>query len=301
MLLSCSLRSSTCTVRSDEEEEEEEEEDDEDDEPADCKRYLCDVLEVLQGDGVDVRALWQEVTRVVQLTLNAIHPDISLTYSTAMHKAGSSQELLWRGAGKKGERQRSRASSAEGTDKAAGAAPGPQEPGEAEWRHAEKLQDMLFSAQIEGDKCFQMLGFDILLDKQCKPYIIEINHNPSFKLPTPLDVEIKTAALAGCLGIVCNKYMPYPLPGDLAKAQPPASEHCEVSPESVDAAPGAAATCARRPVPGVNDDQAGTADATPALVGDQAAMAATADASLALELQRAALFKVTGLHIYIDR
>ena len=33
---------------------------------------------------------------------------------------------------------------------------------------------MLFSAQIEGDKCFQILGFDILLDKKCKPYIIEI-------------------------------------------------------------------------------------------------------------------------------
>ena len=69
----------------------------------------------------------------------------------------------------------------------------------------------LFSSMIDGDRCFQMLGFDIFLDKNCKPYIIEINHNPSFKLPTPLDIEIKTAALAGCLGIVCDKYMPYPV------------------------------------------------------------------------------------------
>lgn len=45
---------------------------------------------------------------------------------------------------------------------------------------------------------------------RCKPYIIEINHNPSFKLPTELDVEIKTAALAGCLAIVCDQYIPYP-------------------------------------------------------------------------------------------
>jgi len=35
-----------------------------------------------------------------------------------------------------------------------------------------------------------MMGFDIFLDKKCKPYIIEINHNPSFKLPTPLDGRI---------------------------------------------------------------------------------------------------------------
>ena len=47
-----------------------------------------------------------------------------------------------------------------------------------------------------------------LIDSVCKPYIIEINHNPSFKLPTELDVQIKTAALAGCLGIVCDKFMP---------------------------------------------------------------------------------------------
>jgi tubulin polyglutamylase TTLL6/13 len=50
-----------------------------------------------------------------------------------------------------------------------------------------------------------MLGFDIFLDKNGKPHLLEINHNPSFKLPTSLDVEIKTAALAGCLAIVCDK------------------------------------------------------------------------------------------------
>ena len=48
-------------------------------------------------------------------------------------------------------------------------------------------------------------GFDVLLDARCKPHIIEINHNPSFKLPTPLDVEIKVAALTGCLALVCDR------------------------------------------------------------------------------------------------
>ena len=171
-----------------------------------------------------------------------------------------------------------------------------------------------------------MLGFDILLDKKCKPYIIEINHNPSFKLPTPLDVEIKTAALAGCLGIVCNKYMPYPVPGDTAKSQPLASEHCAASPESVcDGASGAASARDRRHVPDVAADvaadkalaRAASADAAQALVDAKAAVkddkaakaavvddkaaaqsastAASADAMQALESQRAALFKVTGL------
>ena len=39
--------------------------------------------------------------------------------------------------------------------------------------------------------CFQILGFDILLDKQCKPYLLEVNHAPSFATDSPLDYEIK--------------------------------------------------------------------------------------------------------------
>lgn len=39
--------------------------------------------------------------------------------------------------------------------------------------------------------CFQILGFDILLDKNCKPYLLEVNHAPSFATDSPLDYDIK--------------------------------------------------------------------------------------------------------------
>ena len=39
--------------------------------------------------------------------------------------------------------------------------------------------------------CFEILGFDIILDKNCKPYLLEVNHAPSFATDTPLDYEIK--------------------------------------------------------------------------------------------------------------
>ena len=39
--------------------------------------------------------------------------------------------------------------------------------------------------------CFEILGFDIMLDENLKPYLIEINHAPSFNTDSPLDEKIK--------------------------------------------------------------------------------------------------------------
>lgn len=39
--------------------------------------------------------------------------------------------------------------------------------------------------------CFEILGFDIMLDENLKPWILEVNHAPSFQCDTPLDTKIK--------------------------------------------------------------------------------------------------------------
>lgn len=39
--------------------------------------------------------------------------------------------------------------------------------------------------------CFELLGFDVMLDKDIKPYLLEVNHAPSFATDSPLDYEIK--------------------------------------------------------------------------------------------------------------
>ena len=39
--------------------------------------------------------------------------------------------------------------------------------------------------------CFQLLGFDVILDKNCKPYLLEVNQSPSFKDDSPVDYEVK--------------------------------------------------------------------------------------------------------------
>jgi tubulin polyglutamylase TTLL6/13 len=44
---------------------------------------------------------------------------------------------------------------------------------------------------IENSMCFEVLGFDIMLDSHLKPWILEVNHSPSFSTDSPLDFKIK--------------------------------------------------------------------------------------------------------------
>jgi tubulin polyglutamylase TTLL6/13 len=45
--------------------------------------------------------------------------------------------------------------------------------------------------QFRGSRCFEVLGFDIMIDDNLKPWLIEVNHLPSFGTDSPLDLDIK--------------------------------------------------------------------------------------------------------------
>ena len=40
-----------------------------------------------------------------------------------------------------------------------------------------------------------MLGFDVMFDHQLRPFLIEVNHSPSFTCDSPLDTTVKSAVL----------------------------------------------------------------------------------------------------------
>ena len=44
---------------------------------------------------------------------------------------------------------------------------------------------------FENSMCFHILGFDIMLDRNCKPYLLEVNYSPSFATDSPLDEKVK--------------------------------------------------------------------------------------------------------------
>ena len=48
---------------------------------------------------------------------------------------------------------------------------------------------------MNGSSCFEILGFDILLDSKLKPWVLEVNHSPSFTCDSPLDFQIKESLI----------------------------------------------------------------------------------------------------------
>jgi tubulin polyglutamylase TTLL6/13 len=49
---------------------------------------------------------------------------------------------------------------------------------------------------------FHILGFDILLDDELKPWLLEVNQSPSLEIDTPLDYEIKKNLIRDTLQLV---------------------------------------------------------------------------------------------------
>ena len=65
------------------------------------------------------------------------------------------------------------------------------------------MQHLYRSCQTkEPDLCYEILGFDIMLDQKLKPWLIEVNHTPSFAAETGVDEDIKRELITHALEIV---------------------------------------------------------------------------------------------------
>ncbi|XP_062859168.1 tubulin polyglutamylase ttll6 [Trichomycterus rosablanca] len=53
-----------------------------------------------------------------------------------------------------------------------------------------------------GSACFEILGFDVLLDHRLKPWLLEVNHSPSFTTDSQLDREVKDSLLYDTLVLI---------------------------------------------------------------------------------------------------
>ena len=54
--------------------------------------------------------------------------------------------------------------------------------------------------------CYEILGFDIFLDSNLKPWVLEVNHSPSFSTDSPLDFKIKKNLITDTIRLLNLSY-----------------------------------------------------------------------------------------------
>uniref|UniRef100_A0A3Q3EZ03 Tubulin tyrosine ligase-like family, member 6 n=1 Tax=Labrus bergylta TaxID=56723 RepID=A0A3Q3EZ03_9LABR len=59
-----------------------------------------------------------------------------------------------------------------------------------------------FPNHTTGSACFEILGFDVLLDHNLRPWVLEVNHSPSFTTDSHLDREVKDTLLYDTLVLI---------------------------------------------------------------------------------------------------
>ena len=55
--------------------------------------------------------------------------------------------------------------------------------------------------------CFEIYGFDILIDNKLRPHLLEVNISPSLSSSSPLDKKIKTTLICDTMNLI--GIMPY--------------------------------------------------------------------------------------------
>lgn len=64
------------------------------------------------------------------------------------------------------------------------------------------IVDGLNDAGISSKLCYELYGFDIIIDSNLKPWILEVNISPSFSSSSPFDKTLKTKLICDILTIV---------------------------------------------------------------------------------------------------
>lgn len=52
------------------------------------------------------------------------------------------------------------------------------------------------------NNCFELLGFDVLIDQDLKPWLMEVNLSPSLACDSPLDLKIKHLCFVDALNLL---------------------------------------------------------------------------------------------------
>ena len=60
----------------------------------------------------------------------------------------------------------------------------------------------LKTKNINQKNCFEVYGFDILIDSLLKPWLVEVNLSPAMGTDSPLDTSIKTNLISDTFNLI---------------------------------------------------------------------------------------------------
>ena len=55
---------------------------------------------------------------------------------------------------------------------------------------------------IHRTNCFEVFGYDVMIDSNLKPWLMEINLSPSLACDSPLDMEIKSKLISDTFNMI---------------------------------------------------------------------------------------------------
>lgn len=55
------------------------------------------------------------------------------------------------------------------------------------------------------NNCFELFGYDILIDQDLKPWLMEVNLSPSLACDSPIDLKIKHQLFLDTMNLICMK------------------------------------------------------------------------------------------------
>lgn len=58
---------------------------------------------------------------------------------------------------------------------------------------------------MHKNNCFELLGYDVLIDQDLKPWLMEVNLSPSLATESPLDLKIKSQLFVDTMNLVSVK------------------------------------------------------------------------------------------------
>lgn len=181
--------------------------------------------------GANWPLLWSRISQLVTKSLIAVTPHLTACYKTAVINSSSSSSSNCGGslaaaaaAAAAGPAamgvaaahsskhlfasQRRSSSSSDGGSAAAptGSSAATSSGGTSSSRNSRRRKPKGLSpaamAAAHGCRCFEVLGFDVLIDAELKPWLIEVNHSPSFNIDSPLDRAIKEALILDTIKLV---------------------------------------------------------------------------------------------------